>query len=296
MDKLKQPPLLQSLHEAMRTIVLNPASALVVVIAAVLMRRSQMSLAALLNPWEMSLLMWLAGYAAVRVALLGFVDGVVWFLAPRLPPLPSRVGPKPVYQHQINAMDVTYLLINSTIEYVFAQQIGHLLWHAPFIVRAPELLGLLNGPLAFWLLLVVDDMLYAPLHRFMHLQSIYKYVHKHHHRNTYPARGYIDAAPPGTLTQSLLDSLERLCGGPVDAKAVLWRHWGTDPYTLGYVALWEPGDLTAVGPLHGTHEPPFYVAGSDHWSAGYMEGAVRTGRDAARAILGQPRPSLYVES
>jgi monoamine oxidase len=109
-------------------------------------------------------------------------------------------------------------------------------------------------------------------------------------------RGYIDAAPPGTLTQSLLESLERLCGGPVDAKAVLWRHWGTDPYTLGYVALWEPGDLTAVGPLHGTHEPPFYVAGSDHWSAGYMEGAVRTGRDAARAILGQPRPSLYVES
>ena len=107
-------------------------------------------------------------------------------------------------------------------------------------------------------------------------------------------RGYIDAAPPGTLTQGLLDSLERLCG-PVEAKAVLWRHWGTDPYTLGYVAIWEPGDLMAVGPLHGTHEPPFYVAGSDHWSAGYMEGAVRTGRDAARAILGQPRPSLYVE-
>jgi monoamine oxidase len=107
-------------------------------------------------------------------------------------------------------------------------------------------------------------------------------------------RGYIDAAPPGTMTQDLLDSLERLCG-PVEAKAVLWRHWGTDPYTLGYVAIWEPGDLMAVGPLHGTHEPPFYVAGSDHWSAGYMEGAVRTGRDAARAILGQPRPSLYVE-
>lgn len=107
-------------------------------------------------------------------------------------------------------------------------------------------------------------------------------------------RGYIDAAPPGTLTQALIDSLERLCG-PVEPQAVLWRHWGTDPYSLGYVAIWEPGDLMAVGPLHGTHEPPFYVAGSDHWSAGYMEGAVRTGRDAARAVLGQPRASLYVE-
>lgn len=107
-------------------------------------------------------------------------------------------------------------------------------------------------------------------------------------------QGHIAAAPPGTLTQALIDSLERLCG-PVEPQAVIWRHWGTDPYTLGYVAIWEPGDLMGVGPLHGTHEPPFYVAGSDHWAAGYMEGAVRTGRDAACAILGQPRPSLYVE-
>ena len=44
------------------------------------------------------------------------------------------------------------------------------------------------------MLLVVDDMLYAPLHRAMHLQAVYRWVHKHHHRNTFPARGYIDAA------------------------------------------------------------------------------------------------------
>jgi monoamine oxidase len=64
------------------------------------------------------------------------------------------------------------------------------------------------------------------------------------------------------------------------------RLWGSDPFTLGYITSWAPGDLTRVGPLHGTHEPPFYVAGSDHWVAGYMEGAVRTGRGAARAALG----------
>lgn len=43
--------------------------------------------------------------------------------------------------------------------------------------------------------------------------------------------------------------------------------------------------MIAIGPLHGTHEPPFYVCGSDQWVAGYMEGAVRTGRAAARAAL-----------
>ena len=65
------------------------------------------------------------------------------------------------------------------------------------------------------------------------------------------------------------------------------RRWGTDPWTLGYVTHWRPGDVMAVGPLHGTHEPPFYVCGSDHWVAGYMEGAVRTGRAAAAAALGR---------
>jgi monoamine oxidase len=78
----------------------------------------------------------------------------------------------------------------------------------------------------------------------------------------------------------------RLYGEPAGAPdALLERAWGVDPFTRGYVARWAPGDLTAVGPLHGTHEPPFYLCGSDHWVAGYMEGAVRTGRAAAAAAL-----------
>ena len=65
------------------------------------------------------------------------------------------------------------------------------------------------------------------------------------------------------------------------------RTWGLDAFTQGYVTGWRPGDVMAVGPLHGTHEPPFYVCGSDQWVAGYMEGAVRTGRDAAARALGR---------
>jgi monoamine oxidase len=84
----------------------------------------------------------------------------------------------------------------------------------------------------------------------------------------------------------VLDALARIYDERArDPVAYLQRDWGVDPWTLGYVAQWAPGDVTAVGPLHGTHEPPFYVAGSDHWVAGYMEGAVRTGRAAAKAIL-----------
>jgi monoamine oxidase len=71
-------------------------------------------------------------------------------------------------------------------------------------------------------------------------------------------------------------------------EPILWgeRLWGIDPFTKGYVTGWRPGDVRAVGPLHGTHEPPFYVCGSDQWVAGYMEGAVGKGRAAAARALG----------
>jgi monoamine oxidase len=95
------------------------------------------------------------------------------------------------------------------------------------------------------------------------------------------------AAPPAARRAEVLACLARLYGEPArEPDALLERAWGIDPLTQGYVAQWAPGDLTAVGPLHGTHEPPFYLCGSDHWVAGYMEGAIRTGRAAAAAALG----------
>jgi monoamine oxidase len=90
----------------------------------------------------------------------------------------------------------------------------------------------------------------------------------------------------------LLAALERVIQ-PAEPTAVLWRQWGTDPFTQGYVTHWAPGDVLAVGPLHGTHEPPFYVCGSDHWAAGYMEGAVATGRATATSLLEGKLVSVY---
>jgi monoamine oxidase len=94
------------------------------------------------------------------------------------------------------------------------------------------------------------------------------------------------ATDPDTRTREALDQIAELYGPEATAPLQTWtRLWGTDPWTQGYVTNWRPGDVQAVGPLHGTHEPPFYVCGSDQWVAGYMEGAVRTGRRAAAAAL-----------
>ena len=94
------------------------------------------------------------------------------------------------------------------------------------------------------------------------------------------------ATDPATRTREALAQIAELYGPEATAPLQTWtRLWGTDPWTQGYVTSWRPGDVEAVGPLHGTHEPPFYVCGSDQWVAGYMEGAVRTGRGAAAAAL-----------
>ena len=94
------------------------------------------------------------------------------------------------------------------------------------------------------------------------------------------------ATPPGQVGDELVAEMALMFGErarePMD---VVIRRWGTDPWTLGYITAWRPGDVMAVGPLHGAHDPPFYVAGSDRWVAGYMEDAVRSGRQAAQEML-----------
>jgi monoamine oxidase len=101
--------------------------------------------------------------------------------------------------------------------------------------------------------------------------------------------GLLLAAPDDTAVGADVAIELRALYGEEAARpdAVVVRRWGTDPWTLGYVTHWRPGDVMAVGSQHGTHAPPFYVCGSDQWVAGYMEGAVRTGRAAAAAALGE---------
>ncbi|HET6353942.1 NAD(P)/FAD-dependent oxidoreductase [Streptomyces sp.] len=98
--------------------------------------------------------------------------------------------------------------------------------------------------------------------------------------------GVLLGMPEGLREQELLGDIARLYGSEAHSPLNTYvRMWGTDPFTQGYVTQWTPGDVMAVGPLHATHEPPFYVCGSDQWVAGYMEGAVRTGRAAAKEAL-----------
>jgi monoamine oxidase len=93
------------------------------------------------------------------------------------------------------------------------------------------------------------------------------------------------ATAASDLQHQLIDEVAGLFGPQAQTPEAFYvRRWGTDPWTQGYITAWRPGDVMKVGPQHGTHEPPFFVCGSDQWVCGYMEGAVRTGRAAAAAV------------
>jgi len=105
---------------------------------------------------------------------------------------------------------------------------------------------------------------------------------------------YLLATPEADRPRLVRDELVRMFGPAArDTVDVHIRLWATDPYSRGYVTQWWPGDVLRVGPLHGAHDPPFYVCGSDQWVAGYMEGAVRTGRAAAASALGRDEARSY---
>ena len=90
------------------------------------------------------------------------------------------------------------------------------------------------------------------------------------------------AAPAPARSQAVIDGLVALYGERARLPlSTLERPWGADPFTRGYITSWAPGDVGRVGPLHGTHEPPFYVAGLRP-----LGGRLHGGRGAHRPLGG----------
>ena len=68
------------------------------------------------------------------------------------------------------------------------------------------------------------------------------------------------ATSPDLIQRDVIDEMVEAMGErAADPQAVFFRRWGVDPWTEGYITSWRPGEVMAVCPLHGTHEPPFYV-------------------------------------
>jgi sterol desaturase/sphingolipid hydroxylase (fatty acid hydroxylase superfamily) len=147
------------------------------------------------NPWKVSLQLWVMGGLATRVAI-NFYDHLVVYAVDSIFAqnyLPTRTTGKPVRYVALDAQSFVFLTINAVHEWIFVQRLCHYIWYSPKISLLLEDIGLWNTVGALWVMFLVLDTVYAPCHHILHMPKFYPLVHKHHHRQHYPVRGYLDA-------------------------------------------------------------------------------------------------------
>ena len=115
------------------------------------------------------------------------------------PKMPSR-EPVPISKglEYLERKDYVFLVLNQAVELVFLLNLAVFALTLP---REAEELTVLNTVVVFYAAFLLDDFFYYFMHRFLHVPAVYPYVHKHHHRQPLPYRGYVDAANESPLEQ-----------------------------------------------------------------------------------------------
>jgi len=147
------------------------------------------------NPWNLSLPHWILGGLVIRLAI-NFYDHLVVYAVDSLfsqKYLPTRTTGTPVRYVGLDTKSCVFLTINAVHEWIFVQRLCHYIWYSPEVSLGVEDLGLVNTVGALWVMFLVLDVCYAPCHHVLHMPAFYPLVHKHHHRQHFPTRGYLDA-------------------------------------------------------------------------------------------------------
>ena len=90
-----------------------------------------------------------------------------------------------VCEKPLKCKDYAFILTNMVLETIFMLKIYEIMEEISFVTP--------YFPLLTVVLILADDAIYTPFHFLMHQKTVYKYVHAHHHANSTPTRGYIDA-------------------------------------------------------------------------------------------------------
>ncbi|GAB5354340.1 hypothetical protein AAMO2058_000110400 [Amorphochlora amoebiformis] len=189
----------------------------------------------LINPLGLSPLVWVGGYVAKSAALwiwdLAVTEIVKRSGAAKLPTTGLIKG-----LPELQTIDYIYLTINSVIEYIFMLGIMSYAFNSAYVARLPSDANILNTLVALYLIFVIDDLFYTPAHLLMHTKALYKYVHKHHHRQNLPTRGYTDAGNEHPIEQII--GMSCVWGGLYATSRITGVHAATVLIYFGlYAAL-----------------------------------------------------------
>lgn len=127
-------------------------------------------------------------------------DEVLIFFLKKMnvPKMPSRTPPIMKGLAVLEPKDYTFLTVNQAIEAAFLLNLAKYVSESDDIERSFDSVGAVDMFLTIilpgYFMVYINDFVYYFFHRAMHHPTLYPLVHKHHHRQALPQRGYWDAA------------------------------------------------------------------------------------------------------
>jgi len=101
--------------------------------------------------------------------------------------------PKEMHLDQFSLQDNLFIFINKLLTIMFVYHVIQVCYYTSTIEWDMSKMTIGNTVGSLILFYIFYDFLYMNFHRFLHLNFIYGYVHKHHHRQKVPTRGNLDA-------------------------------------------------------------------------------------------------------
>eukprot|EP00053_Salpingoeca_punica_P015418 m.141832 g.141832 ORF g.141832 m.141832 type:complete len:247 (-) comp16705_c2_seq5:710-1450(-) len=131
-------------------------------------------------------------YAAWVICLVGGLE-LMAFLVNRLEPLFQHIPEQGKRLEQLSKKDWAFIIFNKISTTVLSYHLVRFAWLSSNVTWRLEEISFYNTVVAFFLLYIVYDFFYVWFHWALHIQVLYPWVHKHHHRQVVPFRGNLDA-------------------------------------------------------------------------------------------------------
>lgn len=155
------------------------------------------------NPFQLSISEYFKFYT-IKTGLLILLDFIITACCQCCKPkrlLFREENPNVKGLQQMENIDYIFLVVNSFIEYTYLMNLGSYVVTDGLFMVGWKQASITNTICAFFALFVAADFFYSLAHRFMHLSLVYPWVHKHHHRQMLPKRGYLDAGNEHPIEQ-----------------------------------------------------------------------------------------------
>jgi sterol desaturase/sphingolipid hydroxylase (fatty acid hydroxylase superfamily) len=145
--------------------------------------------------------------------LLAYLVPFIFQFATKIPIKKDSDGKKEIVKvlYRLETIDYIYIGFNELMTALFGYHINLFLWNSSNVEWDFDKLSFRNTIFALVALYLSYDFVYTNFHRLLHVRGLYKYIHKHHHRQMAPFRGTFDAINVHPIEFTLGEYLHLLC-------------------------------------------------------------------------------------